>query len=162
MEKIDALSLVIQDPTRSQRDKDIARAALDKAQASATDSSSVSELLLFADKPLAQIAYDDVHNFCSQRGWHRSRGIYDEWLHAHFNTDAGHTELQRAAEYLRKHDIEEWGYALEQWKDSGWKASERLIDVLERITANRGGVHAGEVVEHAQQFLMEMKGRTAP
>src|SRR5713101_1214184 len=100
LEKIDALALVIQDPTRSQRDKDIARAALDKAQASATDS-SVSELLLFADKPLAQIAYHDVHNFCSQRGWRRSRGIYDEWLHAHFNTDAGHAELQRAAEYLR-------------------------------------------------------------
>src|SRR5882762_3493565 len=106
MEKIDPLSQVLQDPTRSQRDKDIARTALKATQTRVTDS-AVSELLLIADKPLAQIAYHDVHKFCSERGWRNTRDVYEQWLRARFNTDYGRPDLHRAAEYLRSHDLAE-------------------------------------------------------
>ncbi len=165
MEKIDALKAVLSDPSRSQREKEIAAAALKaNVNASAPTSDLLQELLLASNKPLPLIPYFEVHAFCSTRGWqsHSVQELFDRWRDAYFQTQHGRQNAARIAEYVRKHDIEEWGYALEQWKDSGWKASERLIDVLERITANCGGIHAGEVVEHAQEFLIEMKRRTAP
>jgi hypothetical protein len=161
MEKIDALSQVLQDPTRSARDKEIALAALDVTHARATDA-AVSELLLSVGKPLVQVGYHEIHTYCSERGWRKTRGVFDQWLEAYFKTESGHADADRIAGYLRQHDLDEWAYALEQWKDSGWKASDRLIDVLERIAANRGGVHAEDAVEQARQFLTELKRRTAP
>jgi hypothetical protein len=160
MEKIDALEAVLTDPTRSERDKTIARAALDRAQANVTDA-AVSELLLQLNKPLTQTGYHEIYAFCGAQGWPKARPLYDLWLNAYFTTECGRKDAERIAEYLRDHDINEMGYALEQWKDSGWKASGRLIDVLERIAANRGTVHTTEAVEQAQQFLTELKRRAS-
>jgi hypothetical protein len=161
MEKIEALEAVLTDPTRSARDKEIARTALDATQAHATDS-AVSELLLSVGKPLVQVGYHEIHKFCSERGWRKARGVFDHWLDTYFKTENGRADAERIAGYLRQHDMDEWAYALELWKDSGFKDSHKLTDILQRIAANQGGVHTAEVVEQARQFLDELKRRTAP
>src|SRR5258707_1381615 len=103
--------------------------------------------------------YQEIHNFCSERDWRKTRGVFDHWLDAYFKTESGRADAERIAEYLRQHDMDEMSYALEQWRDSGWKAGGRM---LERIAANRGGCHTAAVVEHARQYLSELKRRTAP
>jgi len=160
MEKIDALSQVLQDPTRSQRDKDIARAALDRARANVTDA-AMSELLLQLDKPLTQTSYYEIHAFCGARGWPKTRPLYDLWLNAYFTTENGRQDALRIAEYLRKHDLDEWGYAADEWRDSGFKSTTRLIGVLERITdsPDRGNYHLRETVEMCRELLADMRRR---
>ena len=163
MEKIDALSQVLQDPTRSARDKEIARTALNATQARATDS-ALNELLLIADKPLGQIGYHAIHQFCSERGWRNTRDVYEQWLRARFNTDSGRADLQRAAEYLRSHDLTELDAGLRDWKSSQFKSADRLIRALEVIATSpeRGNYHDSPTVEECKQFLAEMRRRTAP
>jgi hypothetical protein len=158
MGRMEALSAVLNDPARSQRDKDIAQAALDKAQVSATEP-AVNELLQTMGRPLDKITYHEVHAFCSSRGWPKMREVYDRWLDAHFQTENGQKYAQRIHRYLVDADMNEWGYALELWKDSGFKDCEKLVSVLARIAD--ASYHAPETVEHAQAFLAEMKRRTA-
>jgi hypothetical protein len=166
MDRTEALTAVLHDVTRPESERAIARAALDAANVDATTapaSDLLQELLVASNKPLPLIPYFEVHSFCTARGWQSQsvQELFDRWRDAHFQAQTGRNDAERIAEYLRDHDMNEMGYALEQWKDSGWKASGRLIDVLERITANRGGVHTTEAVEHAQQFLTELKRRAS-
>ncbi len=162
MEKIEALETVLRDPSRSERDRAVARAALNAAQTRATDS-AVSDLLLIADKPLGQIAYHAVHSFCSGRGWRNTRDVYEQWLQARFNTDYGRADLQRAGEYLRSHDLTEFDAGLRDWKQSAFKSTDRLIRALEVIVSSpeRGNYHDAASVDECKRFLAEMRRRTA-
>lgn len=167
MNRTEALTEVLNDVTRPERERAIARAALDAAKVNASSVSAselLQELLLATNKPLPMIPYFEVHSFCTARGWQSPsvRELFDQWRDVYFETQAGHGDVERIASYIRNHDLEEWGHALEIWKVSAWKASGRLLDVLERITANQGGVHTAEVVENAQQFLTELKRRALP
>jgi hypothetical protein len=167
MNRTEALTEVLHDVTRPESERAIARAALNAANVNATSvptSDLLQELLLASNKPLQLIPYFEVHAFCTARGWQSQsvRELFDRWRDAYFETQAGRRDAERIAEYIGNHDYEELGHALELWKDSGWKASDRLIDVLERIAANRGGVHAEDAMEQARQFLNELKRRTAP
>jgi hypothetical protein len=163
MEKIEALEAVLADPTRSERDKDIARAALDKTQASVTDA-AMSELLLQLNKPLTQISYHEIYAFCGAHGWPKTRPLYDLWLNAYFTTESGRKDAERIAGYLRQHDIGEFGAALEMWRDGGFKSADRLIRALEVIASSpeRGNYHDGATVKACKQFLEEMQRGTAP
>ncbi len=163
MEKIEALEAVLRDPSRSEKDRAVARTALNATQARATGS-AVKELLLLADKPLTQIAYHDVHNFCSQRGWRNTRDVYEQWLQARFSTDTGRADLQRAAEYLRSHDLTEWDAGLRDWKSSQFKSADRLIRALEVIASSpeHGNYHDETTADECKQFLAEIRRRMEP
>jgi hypothetical protein len=167
MNRTEALTEVLNDVTRPERERAIARAALDAVRVSASSvpvSELLQELLLASDKPLHMVPYFEVHSFCSAHGWQSQSvlELFERWRDVYCETQAGRGDVERIASCIRNHDFEDWGHALELWKDSGWKASNRLIDVLERIAGNRGGVHTGEVVGQARQYLDELKRRTAP
>jgi hypothetical protein len=162
MNRTEALTEVLRDPTRSEKDRDIARAALDAAHADRPDP-TLSELLQVTGKPLQQITYHEVHAFCSARGWPRMRDLYDRWLDAYWATERGRKDAERIAGYLRQHDLDEWGAGLRDWKKSNFKRSDRLIRALEVIadSPNRGNYHDPEIVSGASKFLAEMKRRTS-
>jgi hypothetical protein len=167
MNRTEALTEVLHDVTRPESDRAIARAALNAANANATSapaSDLLQELLVASNKPLSLIPYFEVHAFCTARGWQAPsvQELFDRWRDAHFLTQAGRKDAERIAEYLRDHDLDELGYALELWKDSAFKDSSKLTDTLQRITANRGSIHATEAAEQAGQFLDELKRRTPP
>jgi len=160
MNRTEALTEVLRDPTRSAKDRDIAARAL-QIESAATDA-TLTELLQTTGKPLERITYHDAHAFCSARGWSpQSRELFDRWLFdGYFKTDRGRKDVERAARYLVDADMNEWGYALEVWKDSGFKDCGKLVGVLERIAD--ASCHVPESVEHARQFLTELRRRTAP
>src|SRR5258708_25459625 len=134
MNRTEALREVLHDVTRSEKERAIARAALNAANVNATSvpaSDLLQELLLASNKPLQLIPYFEVHSFCTARGWQSQsvRELFDRWRDAFFETQAGRADAERIAEYLRQHDMDELGHTLEVWKDSRWTASERVIDV---------------------------------
>lgn len=119
------------------------------------------ELTAALGKPLMAIEYHDVHAFCTENGWDKSRALFDKWLASHFRTAAGRRDLSRAVEYLREADLNEWDAAMIEWRDSDWKRPQRLIAILELISdsPSRGGYHGVETVENATQFLAAMSRR---
>jgi hypothetical protein len=167
MNRIEALTEVLNDVTRPESERAIARAALDAARVNATSaptSDLLQELLLASNKPLPLIPYFEVHSFLSTRGWSKAaREVYDLWLDAYFTTDNGRQDAERIAGYLRKHDLNEFGAALEMWRDSGFKSADRLMRALEVIASSpeRGSYHDRATVEECKQFLAEMRRRTA-
>jgi hypothetical protein len=166
MDRTEALTEVLNDVTRPESERAVARAALNAANVNATSAPAadlLQELLLASNKPLHLIPYFEVHSFCAARGWQSQsiQELFARWRDAYFLTGAGRKDAQRIAEYLRNHDLDEMGYALELWKDSGFKDSHKLIDALERIAANNGGVHRAEVAEQACQFFSELKRRAS-
>jgi hypothetical protein len=118
-------------------------------------------LQTFAKPDLAGISYFDVYAFCGGRGWPKTRGLFDRWRAAHFTTPSGQKDLERIADYLRKSDLEQFDGALEDWKDFGFKSTERLIAALEQIadSPTRGNYHNDETVEAATIFLTELRRR---
>jgi hypothetical protein len=162
MNRTEALTEVLRDPTRSEKERDVARAALARTHADATDAAR-NELLQLSSKPLPEIAYHDIHTFCSERGWRNTRDVYEQWLQARFNTDSGRPDLLRAAEYLRAHDLNEWDGGLRDWRDSGFKSAARLISALEVIASSpeRGNYHDRATVEACKQFLAEIQRGSA-
>src|SRR6266403_1149417 len=118
MNRTEALTEVLNDVTRPERDRAIARAALDGASVNPTSvpaSDLLQELLLASNKPLHLMPYFEVHSFCSARGWQLQsvRQLFDQWRDAYFEAQAGRRDVERIAEYLRNHDLEDWGHALE-------------------------------------------------
>src|SRR5258708_33519318 len=146
MNRTEALTEVLHDVTRSEKERAIARAALNAANVNATSvpaSDLLQELLLASNKPLQLIPYFEVHSFCSARGWqsHSVQELFGRWRDAYFLTQAGHKDVERTAEDLRDHDLDEMGYALQLWNDSCWKANHSLTEVLNLISANGSGGH---------------------
>jgi hypothetical protein len=122
----------------------------------------VTELLQTVNKAdLASVSYREVHEFCSARGWPKTRPLYLRWFDAYCTTATGQGDVERMAEYLRAHDFEEWRGAAEEWRDSGHKSFSRLIRVLDLIadSPNRGNYHSAETVEECQLLAVEMRRR---
>lgn len=164
----EALTEVLNDVTRPERDRAIARAALDAAKVDAPALSAIEllqELLVASNKPLPLIPYHDVHSFCTARGWQSPsvRDLFDRWRDAYFLTRAGRRDVERIAEYLREHDLDQFGAALEMWRESEFKSADRLIRALEVIATSpeHGSYHDGATVDGCKQFLAEMRRRTA-
>jgi hypothetical protein len=108
---------------------------------------------------LASVPYHDVRAFCDAHGFSvPARDLFERWL---CTSDVGRKGIEKAAEYLRKHDFEEWDGAAREWEQSGWKSTGRLIGVLQCIADSpaRGNYHSEETVQGANKFLVEMKRR---
>jgi hypothetical protein len=90
MEKIDALEAVLRDPSRSQRDKDIARAALDARQASSTDA-AVSELVSTAG-PHQELSPDSKSMLLALGKGHLREISEDEFAHYTKNFGLSHKQ----------------------------------------------------------------------
>ncbi len=173
MHKISALEHVLQDPQRSDAEKQVARAALRKIQNTDVVAAPLGhdaarlegELLRESGaSDLSHVAWLDAWQFCNTKGWQQAgaRELYfDRWLPAYFTTDEGKASRERIARYMREHDFEEWRVAGEEWKDSGFKDSARLIRVLGLIadSPNRGNYHHADTVTGAAQFLAEIRRR---
>ena len=160
----DKLEQIINDPASTSEERAVARQEMGSNSVAHLE----AELLQIVAKPdLSAVDYLTLHRFCGERGWQSLpiRELYDHWLGAYFKTENGQKNAARIAEYLRKHDFEEWDGAAREWRDSGFKSTSarRLIDVLERIadSPTRGNYHSEETVEGATKFLAEMGRRAA-
>jgi len=134
-------------------------AAMDRLAANdATDLES--ELLRSTRKSdLASIEHYHIGAFCRDRNWTpEARSLFEKWL---FKSPTGIEGVTRVGDALRRSDWEEYGGALAEWKDSGFKRSERLIRALESIvqSPDRGNYHDDEAVERARAFLNELRRR---
>jgi hypothetical protein len=159
MSDIEALQRIIDDPNRCAEDKNIASEALNRIN----DPVALleAELIQSARKSdLASVEYHDIYSFCATHGFSvPAHELFDKWL---FVSPVGREGIKKAADSLRQHDFEAWEGAAREWKDSGWKSSERLIAVLQRIadTPRFGNYHCEEVVEGANKFLAEVQRRS--
>jgi hypothetical protein len=152
------LEQILSDPHSTPEERAMAQSELGPAKAE----EDVAELLRYAKtSALEDIPWEDVSRFCSERGWRKTRDLYERWLHAFFNTE-GRKDLERIAHYMRKCDLEQWDFAAREWEDSDWRNTAPLVAVLERIadSPNRGNYHARETVKCAEEFLIEMKRRS--
>jgi hypothetical protein len=150
------LEQIISDPASTPEERELARQRLgsDPIQLEV-------ELTAALGKPLMAVEYLDIHTFCKERGWSKSRAVFDRWLAGHFKTEAGRLDLERIVNYLRQSDLEEWKSGMEAWKESNWTQPQRLIAILQLIadSPNRGNYHADETVETATQFLAALQRR---
>jgi hypothetical protein len=158
MPDIEALQRIIDDPNRSAEDKNIAREALNRIN----DPVAIleGELLQSIRKPsLGEVEHYDLYLFCASHKFSKAaKALWDRWL---FVSPIGRKGVEKTAEYLREHDFEQWNGAALQWKESNWKDSERLIQVLQRIvdSPKLGNYHAEEMVEGARRYLTEVRRR---
>jgi hypothetical protein len=154
MQHRNRLEQVLNDPASTAEERELARQKLgDPIQLEV-------ELTTTLGKPLMAITYSDVHKFCGEHGWSKSRPLFDRWLSIHFRSDE-RRELERIGNYLRQSDLEEWDAAMIDWKESNWARPQRLIEILQLIadSPNRGRYHGQEVVENATQFLAALERR---
>src|SRR6266851_3707417 len=155
MERIH-LQAILNDGASTPAEKAAAQAALD-GQA---DPALEAELLQATRKQeLASVPYHDMSAFCDAHCFSApARELFERWL---CTSALGRKGIERAAEYLRKHDFEEWDGAAREWKDSAWKSTGRLIGALQRIADSpaRGNYHSEETVQSANKFLVEMQRR---
>ena len=158
MPDIEALRRIIDDPNRNAEDKNIACETLKRI----TDPVALleAELLQSVRKPsLGGVEHYDLYLFCASHKFSEpAKALWDRWL---FVSPIGRKGVEKAAEYLREHDFEQWNGAALQWKEGNWKDSDRLIRVLQRIvdSPKLGNYHAEEVVEGARGYLTEVRRR---
>jgi hypothetical protein len=154
----DELKSVLNNPAVSAEQK---QAVLEQLGHRANKATNLEgELLRSTRKPdLASIEDYSIGEFCRSRNWTpEARSLFNKWL---FASPVGREGVERMANSLRRSDIEEYGAALVEWKDSGFKRSERLIRALESIvqSPDRGNYHDAEAVERARAFLNELRRR---
>lgn len=153
------LEAILNDSASTPEEKAAAQAALG-AKADPLTDLEAALLQAVRKSDLASVPYHDIRTLYEAHGFSEpARELYERWLCA---SEVGLKGIERAAEYLRKHDFEAWDGAMREWKASGWKSMGRLISVLELIadSPNRGNYHSEEAVRGAAKFLVEMKRRT--
>ena len=138
------LEQIIADPASTAKEQAKAREQI--AALGVTD--EVEELLRYAGKAsLEQVEDLQVFRYCNERRSREGRwphALYDKWLAAYFTTAEGSEQLAEIASRIRACDFEQWKNAADEWRDSGWKDTRRLIEVLDRIVADPVGVHGAE------------------
>lgn len=152
------LKNVLNNPAASPEQRAAALDHIGEAANKATDLEG--ELLRSSRKPnLASIEDYSIGEFCRSCNWTpEARSLFDKWL---FKSPTGIEGVTRMGEALRRSDWEEYGAALADWKDSGYKRGERLIRALEAIvqSPDKGNYHDEKAVEKAREFLAELKHR---
>jgi hypothetical protein len=159
MDKLEALQAVLNDPSRSEGERRVARQALDKLGAGGV---LEQEVLSETRKArLADVDYGEIQRFCSSRDFRKPgvQRLFDRWLETYLtDTKEGTEQANRMAGHLRAHDFGELKGALQDWKDSDWKSCKRLTAAYERIVAGTSH-HSQETVDQANEFLTELRRR---